>query len=320
MAIARRLCVLIILWSAVWATGAVAAHAGGAEGCQSLKGTLRISPGLTDVPTTQTVTFAARLAGCPFAGGSGIVGATTQTAPVTCATLTGALAPTTGNFAWADGTLSTVALTFVSVPGSPNRLDANGTLISGTERGDRISEALHLRATVTRTVRQAFHRQQIPPTRHLEHQPLNSGAGDCVGTAPVETINVASSQSLALTAPYLRAATPTAKHPKSAQTNLTAAHARTAAAAAAASAVRSSRAAARAAPQAAALSRTSRRSRPRQTSLTPVAVGGPSGPTSGNGYLNPATVLFAIFLGSSACLFAFLLKPAWLMRLLRRVP
>jgi hypothetical protein len=317
MAIARRLCVLIALWSALAAIGALAAHASDVEGCHALTGTLVVSPGVTNVPTVQTVTLAARLSGCPFAGGSGIVGATTQTSPVTCATLTSLLSPTTADFAWADATISTASLTFVSVPGSPNLLAVDGTLISGTERGDRIGDVLHLRARFTRIVHQAFHRQRVPQTRQLEHQPLNSGAGDCASAAPVATIDVASSQSLALTDPHLRAVTPPARDTTFARTKPDAAPATTTASA---NKARSALAAARTAARTAALSRTSNRPHRRPTPPTKVAVGDAAHLTSGSGSLDPATVLFATFLGSSACLFVFLLKPAWLMRLFRRPP
>jgi len=317
MSIARRLCVLIALWSALAAVGAVAAHASDVEGCHALQGTLQVSPGLTDVPTVQTVTLAARLSGCPFAGGSGIVGASAQTSPVTCATLTGLLAPTTAEFAWADGTLSTASLTFVPVVGSPNLLDLDGTLISGTERGHHIGDELHLRARFARVVPQAFHRQRVPQTRQLERQPLNSEAGDCASTAPVATIDVVSSQRLAVTDPHLRTVTSPALHATAIPANAGAVHATTAASA---KTTGSALEAARTAARNAALSRTSDRPRRRHTASTKVAVGDGAGGTSGNGWLNPATVLFATFLGSSACLFAFLLKPAWVMRLLRRSP
>ncbi|MGO9874082.1 MAG: hypothetical protein ACLPVY_09810 [Acidimicrobiia bacterium] len=316
MSIARRLCVLIAVWSALAAVGAVAAHASDVEGCHALQGTLQVSPGLTDVPTVQTVTLAARLSGCPFAGGSGIVGATAQTSPVTCATLTSLLSPTTADFAWADGTQSTASLAFVSVPGSPNLLDLDGTLISGTERGKRIGDELHLRARFARIVRQAFHRQRVPQTRQLERQPLKSEAGNCASTAPVATIDVASSQRLALTDPHLGTVTTPALRATSIPTNAAARATTATSAKTTGSALTAARAAARTAAQ----SRTSGRPGRRHTSLTKVAVAnGPSG-TSGNGWLDPATVLFATFLASSVCLFAFLLKPAWLMRLLRRSP
>jgi len=313
MAIARRLGVLIAVWSVLAAVGALAAHASDVEGCHALQGTFRVSPGLTDVPTVQTVTLAARLSGCPFAGGSGIVGATTLTSPVSCATLTSLLSPTTADFAWADGTFSTASLTFVPVPGSPNLLQVDGTLASGTERGDRIGDLLHLRARFARIVRQAFHRQRVPQIRQPERQPLSSGAGGCASTAPVATIDVASSQSVALTGPELRLVTPAAKLATSTRRN-GGAHTTTSAKTAG-----SAFNAARTAARTAVLSGTSRRPRNQPRSGNTVAVGG-AGATSRNGSLDPATVLFATFLGSSACLFAFLLKPAWLTRLLRRPP
>jgi len=310
----RLLLLSTALWSAVGIVGAVSAPATGISRCQSLKGTLRVSPGLTDVPTNQTVTLAARMNGCPSAGGSGFFVATASLSQTTCATLTAGLPPTTATFAWADHTVSTASLTFASVPGSANQLDLHGRVVSGAERGDRISGGMHLRATFSQIVRQARHRQHVAPTRHLEQRPLNSKGGGCTSAAPVTTINVASSQSLQLIAPRPDSVKARPAHPRTRRTG-TWAHATTTGSSlktrpsikTTASALSTDRARARQAAL--------RRAAHRRAAF---AIG--TTPPSGSGsipLLEPGSVLFAGFLATSTGLFILLLKPAWLIKLLK---
>ena len=157
----RRLLFLTAVLSA--ATGFVAlpalpAHASvGLQNCQLVKGRFAASPGLSDVPTDQTITLATRVTGCSRAGGSAILAASIAAPRATCASLTTSLLPTTATFAWANGRISTVSFAFSSVPGASNRVAMSGRVLSGAGIGDRVDGGLHLERDV--------HADRPSPTR-----------------------------------------------------------------------------------------------------------------------------------------------------------
>jgi len=197
----RRATRPLLLFVGLWAgagmlTAAAPAHADGWQHCSSVKGTLAMSPGLTDVAADQTVTFFARMTGCSREGGSGLLGATTAASQATCATLTTALLPTNATFAWASGRASTIALAFQSLPGSPNRLVLEGRVISGPGIGDRVDGGLHVSANFTRVLQNMTKHSRIDAGRRDQLGPLNGESGDCTMAQPIGTIRVASFESL----------------------------------------------------------------------------------------------------------------------------
>lgn len=193
-----RLLLVLTVLSASAGFAAAPAQAGASQHCQLIKGTLRSSPGLTDVPTSQTITLATRVTGCSRAGGSGLLVVTTGAARATCSTLTSAMQPTTATIVWHNGKSSRVALTFSSVPASPNRLVFSGHVLSGAGAGDRIDGGLHLISTSLRVVHSSTDPGQGSSTQVRQHVPLNGDQG-CTVTSPLAAVKVASYQSLKFT-------------------------------------------------------------------------------------------------------------------------
>jgi len=311
---ARLVVVLTALWSLVGIAGALPAHAHAPLHCESLKGILHATPGLSDIPTDQTLTLAARVSGCAWAGGSGIVVATTTAAQATCASLTSELFSTTATFLWADHSASTVSLRFRSAPGSPNRLDLAGTVIAGNAAGDRIRSGLHLRATSSRTIRQSPHHQRVPPTQQIESGPLSTNGAGCAAVAPLTKINVASSQSLQFSADRPDSVKKAARHRKGRSSKQTANQT---------SRVRPSIHPASSTSTTVGRLNPSAPSRGRHRTDRITVTARPNMQTGPNGnglpgMLEPASLLFGAFLATSAGLFVALLKPAWFARLLRR--
>jgi hypothetical protein len=194
MRAARRLLLTTAMVSAVaGVVGAPPAQAAVQQHCRYAKGAISASPGLTDVPTGQTVTLGARLWGCSRSGGSGGFVATIGVS-ATCATLTTALPPTNTTILWADGRTSAVSLSFSSLPGATNRLAVTGRVNSGTGAGDRIEGGLHLSTVSSRLVGQDNHRVKVK-----QHQPLSSQDTVCTVAHPLATIKVSSYQSFKFT-------------------------------------------------------------------------------------------------------------------------
>jgi len=162
-----------------------------------MKGTLRSSPGLTDVPTSQTITLATRVTGCSRAGGSGLVVVTTGAARATCATLTASMQATRAAIVWHNGRSSGVELTFSSVPASPNRLVFGGRVVSGAGAGDRVDGGLHLIGTLFRVVHSSTDPTQGSSTQIRQHVALNDHG--CTVSNPLASVKVASYQSLKFT-------------------------------------------------------------------------------------------------------------------------
>jgi len=303
----RALLILTACWSAFAVVGAVPGGAVISQDCQLANGSLAASPGLTDAPTDQTITLAMRLSGCSRTGGSGLIVATTTASQATCATLTAALRPTTATVVWANRTTSTVSVTFSPVQGAQNRLILTGRVDSGTERDDRIDGGLHLSDKFIRIIRHVTQRHHPvrDPTVVRQHRPLNSG-GDCTVAHPVAWIGLRSYQSLKFWATPAGSATSTTKSP-SATGRLTPSGRRTSGAASSSVAgVRSRSAPAarlRAAHKRSALRRAALR---RSVALSNVRG---SGASSSNSFLEPTTVVFAIFLGACLVLFVLLFNP-----------
>jgi hypothetical protein len=200
----RRLLLLTALWSAVGVAVALpAAPAVTSQHCQTVKGNLAVSPGLTDVPAGHSVTLSARVTGCSRTGGSGIFEATTQTSATTCASLTATLLPTEATIAWANGRSSSVSLSFFALPGSPNRLELAGHVDSGAAAGDRVDGGLHLDANFTKIIRHPPDHSHHDPTHTQVTQsaPLNGDDGGCTVAHPLATISVVSYESLKFTSP-----------------------------------------------------------------------------------------------------------------------
>ena len=180
----RRVVAIAALWSLAGAgMAALPARAAGMQHCQAIKGSIVASPGLTDVPADQAITLLVRVTGCSRTGGAALLAASTGAAQATCSSLTTSLLPATATFAWANGKTSTVSLSFVSVPGSPNRLALDGRVLAGAGAGDRIQSGLHLSATFTRILKNsAQHHKRVETSRRKEQAPLTGG--DCTAAEP----------------------------------------------------------------------------------------------------------------------------------------
>src|SRR5471030_2199975 len=98
----RRLLVLVALWVGVGSAVALPAPADQVQQCAQVAGRFVLSPGLTDVPTIQSITAHGRMSGCSSGGGSATFAATIAAAPVTCATFATGLLPADVAFGWAD--------------------------------------------------------------------------------------------------------------------------------------------------------------------------------------------------------------------------
>ena len=208
----RRLLLLVALWAGVGSVVALPAHADQVQQCGQLSGRFVISPGLTDVQTSQTITAHGRLAGCSSGGGSATFAATVVTAPVTCATFATGLLPADVAFGWADHQSTIASLTFSSPPGSPNKVELTGRVVSGTALGSRVAGGLRMSvefppaAKATRAhVQHARARQQLVP--------LVSKTNVCSVTKPITTIDVANFEGFALGTPRVRPAVKPATHP-----------------------------------------------------------------------------------------------------------
>jgi hypothetical protein len=291
----RRVALLIVLCAATGVAVALPARATGVRYCQVMKGHLALSPGLSNVPTDQTITVHARLSGCSLRVGSGTVSATITASQATCATLTAAMQPTTATIGWADGPVSVVSLTFSSQAGAPDRLAVAGTVVSGVADGEQVGGRVHLRATYSRLIRQPGHRHRKGrPIEVLQHRPLSSDPRDCNIVNPVTTVDLASSQKLSFVAPAPTATATTAAGPHVSATTT-------------------------AAPLAHHTARTlphqqrHRRHHRRAARGRFVALNDNSGP-SGSGSSVVFDVLFGVFIGLCLCGLILLLRPWRLFR------
>ncbi len=283
--------------AALWAAPAPAE---GWQHCSGVKGSLVMTPGLTDVPTDQSVSLFARMTGCSRQGGSGLLGATTGASQATCATLTTTLLPTNATFAWTNGETSTIALAFRSMPGSPNRLVLEGRVVSGPGVGDRVDGGLHVSATFTRTLRNlAKNHTRVDASRRDELGPLNGESGDCTAAKPIGTIKVASYQSLKFA---------TTKPPPSTTTTL----APGVAVPGVSSSTTTSAPPTAASPLPIRRPRPPARPRPRRAVIR--RLGAVGGTTSSGSSLDPESVLGVICIAGAAVLLVVLLIPSRRMR------
>ena len=302
----RRAALLLVFagfWAgAGWTAAALPAHADGWQHCSVVKGSLVMNPGLTDVPTDQSVSLFARMTGCSREGGSGLLGATTGASKATCASLTNALLPTNATFAWAGGRTSTIALAFRSLPGSPNRLVLAGRVISGPGLGDRLDGGLHLSARFTLALQNSTNNhKRVEASRREQLGPLNGVAGDCTTAQPFGTIKVASYQSLKFSTtqpPTTTTSTTTTTTTKTTKT--TAGSTTSTVPSAAASPVRGRR------------SRGPARRRPRRPLIRQLGAVGSTG--SSGSSIDPQSVLGAVCIAAAAVLMVVLLVPSRRMR------
>jgi hypothetical protein len=281
---------------------AAPAHAEGWQHCSAVKGSLVMSPGLSDVPTDQSITLFARMTGCSREGGSGLLGATTGASQATCAGLTSALLPTNATFAWASGESSTVALAFRSVPGSPNRLVLEGRVVAGPGSGDRVDGGLHMSAKFTRTLQNAAqNHKRVNESRREDLGPLNGESGDCTMAKPIGAIKIASFESLKFSTTTPPPTTTTASPPDAGAPTISASIGTSTTTPAVA-----------VSPAPKQRPRPAARPRPRRAVIR--RIGAVGNATSSGSSLDPGSVLGAICIGAAAVLLVVLLIPSRRMR------
>jgi hypothetical protein len=207
---------LLLCLTAAWAGAALfvaPAHATELQQCGVVAGRLVMSPGLTNVPTAQTITAHGRLTNCSSGGGSATFAATISTAAVTCTNLATGLLPADVAFGWRDGESSIAVLTFTSPAGSPSKEMVTGTVISGAALGTRVAGGLRLSATLppaaAGSVLGHAQKARAKPVRVV---PLDQATG-CSPSHPVTTVVVSNFQGFVLQARQVHVAAARASHP-----------------------------------------------------------------------------------------------------------
>jgi hypothetical protein len=208
---------LLLCLTAAWAGAAIfvapSAHATELQQCGLVAGRFVLSPGLTNVPTAQTITAHGRLTNCSSGGGSATFAATISTAAVTCANLATGLLPADVAFGWHDGESSIAALTFTSPAGSPSKEMVTGTVISGAALGTRVAGGLRLSATLPPAAAgSALGHAQQAHAKPVRVVPLDQ-ASHCSPSRPVTTVVVSNFQGFVLQARQVHTAAPRASHP-----------------------------------------------------------------------------------------------------------
>jgi hypothetical protein len=217
MRVTRRLLLFVALWAGAGSVVALPAHADQVQQCRLVAGRFVLSPGLTDVPSNQTITAHGRLSGCSSGGGSATFAATVAATPVTCATFATGLLPADVAFGWADHQSTIASLSFSSPPGSPNKVELLGRAISGAALGSRVEGGLRMSVEFPPVVANRAHAH----VRHAHVQrarerrqlvPLVSKTNVCSVTSPITAIDVTNFEGFALGTPRARPAPKPAAH------------------------------------------------------------------------------------------------------------
>jgi hypothetical protein len=186
--VGRLLVVLAVLVPVLLLSAQVArGSAGSGDGtavmkCGHWKDGMRLTPGLTNTPTNQSVSGHGRVYGCNKAGGGGTFSATLHSPGATCGdySLSG-----TGIFRWANGATSTATLVFQQQPTAPAKFLVSGQITSG------LFDSLIVRSLLRFTL-------------------VNTGTGAlCSDENPVQKIDFTNSQSLQLFTPVVPTTTTT---------------------------------------------------------------------------------------------------------------
>jgi hypothetical protein len=219
---------LLLCLTAAWAGAALfvalPAHATELQQCGVVAGRLVMSPGLTNVPTAQTITAHGRLTNCSSGGGSATFAATISTTAVTCTNLATGLLPADVAFGWHDGESSIAALSFTSPAGSPSKEMVTGTVISGAALGTRVAGGLRLSASLPPApAGSVLGHAQKSHAKVVRVVPLDQ-ASHCSPSRPVTTVVVSNFQGFVLQARQVHVAATRASHPIGQATTGAAAH------------------------------------------------------------------------------------------------
>ena len=185
MRVIGRLLIALAIAFPISAAIAGVAHSDSGQGpavvkCMHWKDVIKIEPGIGDTPSDQLATAHGKLFGCNKAGGAAQFTGTLQMVQATCDNLA---MSGDGQFAWADGTQSSAALSFEPSPAEPRKVFVNGTITSGQFQG------LIVRAW-------------------LRFTPEFSGSGvDCGPDNPLQKIRFTNTQSFQLLTPNVTSTT-----------------------------------------------------------------------------------------------------------------
>ena len=164
-----------------------------------------VSPGLTDVPTDQTVTAHGRMSGCSNGGGSGKFALAVSAAQVTCQNLAASLPPTDALFGWSNGQSSIAAVAFTSPPDSPNKIVWSGKVTAGTALGSRIAIGLRL-TTMFPPLDESPGAKKTAKHVHQLRVPLDNRSTPCNTASPVTEIDLSNYEGLAFQPVHVKAA------------------------------------------------------------------------------------------------------------------
>jgi hypothetical protein len=134
--IGRLLLALAIALPISWvvAVGVAAGDSGGplVVKCHSWQDAMRISPGVSNTPSSQSVAAHGKLWGCNKAGGGAIFNATLSMSNATCSSLS---MSGSAQFDWVNGAHSSAFLTFQAQALEPRKVRISGTVTSGLYQG-----------------------------------------------------------------------------------------------------------------------------------------------------------------------------------------
>jgi hypothetical protein len=135
--IGRLLLALAIVLPVSWAIAVSVASGDPGEGplvvkCMHWEDSMRLSPGVGNSPSSQSVSAHGKLFSCNKAGGGAVFNATLSMSNATCSNLT---MSGSAQFDWVNGSHSSAFLTFQPQALEPRKVFINGTVTSGAYQG-----------------------------------------------------------------------------------------------------------------------------------------------------------------------------------------